>query len=139
MDQLPERPGRANAGDDSPYVVKTNSIFDELLTVKAVYVLYLVGLLTGGVTSLIGVVIAYVQRANVADTSEWEFSHYQYQIRTFWIGFLYMAVGMILMVVLIGYLVWLFWLVWMVVRCVQGLQLSAEQKPIPNPEGWWFN
>lgn len=51
-------------------------------TAKIVYVLYLVGILFG-LTTLIGVVMAYVNRG---DAPEWLKTHYQYQIRTFWIG-----------------------------------------------------
>ena len=44
-----------------------------------VYILYLVGLIAG-ITTVVGVVIAYVNRA---DAPEWVQSHYQFQIRTF--------------------------------------------------------
>ena len=52
-------------------------------TVKLVYILYLVGLLTGGLTFIIGAVIAYM---NKDDAEEWLQSHYRFQVRTFWIG-----------------------------------------------------
>jgi uncharacterized membrane protein len=52
--------------------------------VLTVYILYLVGFLTG-ITVLVGVVIAYLQRDNTDRISQ---SHFQFQIVTFWIGLL---------------------------------------------------
>ena len=146
MDQFPEHqpPEHQSPDQREPNLTSARpntSFIDELLSAKAVYVLYLAGLVTGGVSSIVGVVVAYIQGNNLDSTQvqEWERSHYQYQIRTFWIGLLYMIVGSILLFVLVGFLVWLFWLIWLVVRCVKGLQFAAEQKPIPNPTGWWLS
>ena len=52
---------------------------------KIVYILYLVSLLFG-ITGIIGVVMAYI---NKDDAPEWLQTHYQFQIRTFWIGALF--------------------------------------------------
>ena len=52
---------------------------------KIVYILYLVSLLFG-ITGIIGVVMAYI---NKDDAPEWVQTHYQFQIRTFWIGALF--------------------------------------------------
>jgi uncharacterized membrane protein len=59
--------------------------------VLAVYLLYLVGFLTG-ITALVGVVIAYLQRDSTDRISQ---SHFQFQITTFWIGVLYFFVGLL--------------------------------------------
>jgi uncharacterized membrane protein len=56
----------------------------------AVYVLYLVGYITG-ITVLIGVVIAYSQATRSARSPIK--SHYTFQVRTFWIGLIYLVVG----------------------------------------------
>jgi uncharacterized membrane protein len=53
--------------------------------VLTVYILYLVGFLAG-ITVLVGLVIAYLQRDNTDRLSQ---SHFQFQISTFWIGLLY--------------------------------------------------
>jgi uncharacterized membrane protein len=50
--------------------------------VLTVYILYLVGFLTG-ITVLVGLVIAYLQRDRTDRVSQ---SHFQFQITTFWIG-----------------------------------------------------
>src|SRR6201982_2191752 len=82
-----------------------------------VYILYLVGFLTG-ITVLVGVVIAYLQRDSTDRVSQ---SHFQFQITTFWIGLLYFFVGLFTIHFGIGVVILLWWLVWTVIRCVKGL------------------
>lgn len=101
---------------------------------KVVYILYLAGLLTG-VTTLIGVIMAYV---NKNDAPEWLRTHYRFQIRTFWIGFVYIIVGSILSLMIIGYFILLFWVVWVIIRCVKGLKYVGQNSPYPNPASWLF-
>jgi len=101
-------------------------------TAKIVYVLYLVSLVFG-VTSLVGVIVAYV---NVGDAPEPLKNHYRFQIRTFWIGLLYSAVGALLAFVMVGFLVLAFAAVWLIVRCVKGLKHLDRREPYPNVETW---
>ncbi len=101
---------------------------------KIIYVLYLVALVLP-LTGIIGVVMAYI---NKSDAPEWLKSHYQFQIRTFWIGAIYMFVGAILAILLIGYLVLLFWVVWLIVRSIKGLMTLNQNQAHPNPTGWLF-
>src|SRR5205085_1670163 len=54
-----------------------------------VYLLYFAGYLTG-ITKIIGVIIAHLQWRSADPIAR---SHFQFQIRTFWIGLLYLAVG----------------------------------------------
>ncbi len=65
-------------------------------------------------------------------------SHYQWQIRTFWIGILYFVIGVVLCFVLIGILVLLFWFIWTLVRTVKGVLALNENRPIANPTSWLF-
>jgi uncharacterized membrane protein len=99
---------------------------------KIIYILYLVAIIFG-ITGLIGVVMAYVYRN---DAPSWLQSHYQFQIRTFWIGLLYFLIGLALTFLLIGYLVLLFWVVWVVIRCVKGIKALDQQEAPQNPTGW---
>ena len=101
----------------------------------AVYILYLASYVVG-ITALVGVIIAHVQIGSTADPMLR--SHYQWQIRTFWIGLLYFVVGVVLCFVLIGILVLLFWFIWTVVRTVKGLLALNENRPIANPTSWMF-
>jgi uncharacterized membrane protein len=102
--------------------------------VLTVYILYLVGFLTG-ITVLVGVVIAYLQRNRTDRVSQ---SHFQFQITTFWIGLLYIFVGILTLHFLIGALVLLWWVIWTVIRCVKGLLALNLGEAIRYPNSWWF-
>jgi uncharacterized membrane protein len=102
--------------------------------VLAVYILYLVGFLTG-ITVLVGVVIAYLQRERTDRVSQ---SHFQFQITTFWIGLVYFFLGLLTLHFAIGVLILLWWLVWTVIRCVKGLLALNLGVPIRSPNSWWF-
>jgi uncharacterized membrane protein len=106
-----------------------------LTTINIVYLLYLVGLLLP-VTGLIGVVVAYVNRNSASD--DWTQSHYRFQIRTFWIGTLYLVVGIALAPVMIGYVIVLFWAVWLIIRAVKGIKFSTQKQPLPDEASWLF-
>jgi uncharacterized membrane protein len=99
-----------------------------------VYVLYCVGYFTV-ISALIGVIIAHVK---VHDTDPVLRSHYQFQIRTFWIGLLYLAIGIPLCIVLIGIPVLAWWLLWSLIRIIKGFISVNEYKPIANPRSWLF-
>lgn len=103
-------------------------------TANIIYILYLAGLVVG-ITGLVGVIMAYI---NKGDAPDWLQTHYQFQIRTFWIGFLYAIIGMITIPIFIGFLILLFWLVWFIVRCVKGMQALGKKEAVANPTGWLF-
>jgi uncharacterized membrane protein len=98
-----------------------------------VYVLYLAALLVGGITALIGVVVAYVARG---DAPDWLDSHYRFQIRTFWISLVYGLVGGVLSLIVIGWFVLLFLLIWWIVRCAKGLLALRRGEPIRDVTTW---
>jgi uncharacterized membrane protein len=79
--------------------------------------------------------MAYINKSEAPD---WLKTHYQFQIRTFWIGLLYVLIGMVSSVILIGYLVLLFWVVWLVIRCVKGMKSLDQKEAHPDPAGWLF-
>lgn len=101
---------------------------------KIAYILYLTSLIFG-ITSVAAVIIAYVNRN---DGPAWLDSHYHFQIRTFWIGLLFLCVSVLLMIVLIGYLLMLLWVIWLVVRCIKGLKYLGRQQAHPDPMSWMF-
>ena len=82
-----------------------------------------------------GVIIAYVK---VDDTDPVMQSHFRFQIRTFWIGLLYLAIGLPSRLVLIGLPIVAWWFIWSLIRIVKGGLLSIEHKPIANPKSWLF-
>jgi uncharacterized membrane protein len=99
-----------------------------------VYVLYLAAYFTG-ITAIIGVIIAHLQAGTPDPVLR---SHYRFQIRTFWVGLLYLIVGGVLSFVLVGYLVLFWWFVWSLIRNIKGLLALNERRPINNPASWMF-
>jgi uncharacterized membrane protein len=99
-----------------------------------VYILYFVAYFTG-ITGLIGVIIAHVKVGTADPVLD---SHYRFQIRTFWIGILYLVVGTILTIILVGVAILFWWFVWSLVRNVKGVLALNENRPIVNPTSWMF-
>jgi len=95
--------------------------------------LYLLSGLTG-ITGIVGIVLAFVWKGE--PHAEWEESHYQYLINTFWLGLAGSVIGFLLLIVLIGALVLLAVAVLVVVRCVLSLIKAQKQQPMPNPGTW---
>ena len=101
-------------------------------TALIVYILYLVGLAVG-VTAIVGVVMAYVNRA---DAPEWVQTHYRFQIRTFWIGLLYALISLVTMIIVVGIFFGIFTFIWWIVRCVKGLKSLTQGAAYENPATW---
>jgi len=99
-----------------------------------VYVLYFVGYFTV-ITAVIGVIMAHLQ---VSTADPMLKTHYQFQIRTFWIGLLYIVVGTVLTLVFVGVLVLLWWFIWSLIRSIKGILALNENRPIANPDSWLF-
>jgi uncharacterized membrane protein len=97
-----------------------------------IYILYLASFIAG-VTSLIGVIMAYVYKDQAP---AWVQSHYRYQIRTFWIGALYGLIGAASFVIVIGGFILLFTVIWYIVRCVKGMQRVSAGQPVENVTTW---
>lgn len=101
---------------------------------KIIYVLYLIGLVSG-VTAVIGVVMAYVYRDSAPD---WLKTHYELQIRSFWMVLLYGLIAGVLCLILVGFLLLFLIAIWWIVRCVKGLKCVSEGAPYPNYQSWLF-
>jgi uncharacterized membrane protein len=129
----PDDPVAKEAAMAVPYETQRPIVSDNMLA-AGIYLLYCAGYFTV-ISALIGVTIAH---AKVDDTDSVLRSHYQFQIRTFWIGLLYNAIGIPLCLVLIGFPVLAWWLVWSLIRIIKGIVLLNEGKPIANPQSWLF-
>src|SRR5262245_391588 len=103
-------------------------------TAKVIYILYLVGLVVG-VTAIVGVIMAYVNKDTAPD---WLKTHYHYQIRTFWISILYWCVSIMLCFILIGFALLVVVLVWWIIHSVKGLQALEKRAPIADVSAWGF-
>lgn len=125
----PEQPAQK---PETPSAPASTSGFD-FNRPTVVSLLYLSSFILG-ITVIVGVVLAYVWKGEAH--AEWETSHYDYLIRTFWIGLIGGVVSVLLMIVLIGFLLMLAVGVLVVVRCVLSIVNAQKQQPMPNPETW---
>ena len=104
---------------------------EQLKTLKTltlvVYALQALAFLNG-ITAIVGVVINYIKREEVAGT--WLESHFRWQIRTFWFGLLWAVVGAILFIVVIGWFVLMADAIWIIYRIVKGWLNFNEGKPM---------
>ena len=99
-----------------------------------IYVLYLLALVSG-ITGIIGVVMAYMYKDGAP---EWLRSHYELQIRTFWIGLLYAFIAGVLCAILVGFVLLFVVALWWIVRCVKGLKHLDQRTPYPDRLSWGF-
>ncbi|WP_199181104.1 DUF4870 family protein [Chromobacterium alticapitis] len=93
-----------------------------------VYILQAVSLLVG-VTGIVAVIINYVKRDEVRGTL-YE-SHFEWQIRTFWLALLGYVVGAVLTWLLVGFVILFAVWVWYIYRVVKGFLYFNDRKPMP--------
>ena len=115
-----------------PFPPANAPLNDERQMAFVVYLCYLGSFIVQPL-SLVGVVLAYVYRDAAPD---WLKAHFAYQIRTFWIGLLYLAVSVLLCFVLIGFVLLLACMAWFVVRCALGIDRILKREPPANPQSW---
>lgn len=107
----------------------------------AAWILHALAPFTGGLSAVVGVIVAYTQKARAADLAR---AHFEAQIRLFWSGLIWSVlfavawgVSLLLTTIFIGVpLVFLFWAamvllgVWFAVKSVMGaLALSGDRAP----------
>jgi uncharacterized membrane protein len=95
-----------------------------------VYALQAAGFFVG-ITWIIAVIVDYVKRDDARGT--WLESHYRWQIRTFWFGLLWGAIGGILVLVLVGFIVLAADAIWIIYRIVKGWLNLVDNKPMETP------
>jgi uncharacterized membrane protein len=98
-----------------------------------IYALHIAGVATGGLTCLIGAILAYISRK---DAPDWLASHYEFQIRTFWLALLFSVISGVLTMVWVGVVMLVAVGLWVVVRGVVGLSTLLKGQPYPTPKNW---
>jgi uncharacterized membrane protein len=112
-----------------------------------VYGLHALSLLTGIVTvativgsfltgwpSIIAVILNYVKRDEARGT--WVESHFRWQIRTFWFGFLWVGLCLVFVVLTLGIGMLIAWLpmllvgFWFIYRIVKGWMRLVDRQPV---------
>ena len=94
---------------------------------QVVYVLYALSYFTG-ITAIVGIIINYVKKEDVAGT--WLESHFRWQIRTFWFGLLWAVIGAATVVILIGFAILFANFCWIIYRIVKGWLNLNDNKPM---------
>ncbi|KPN71393.1 membrane protein [Neisseria sp. 83E34] len=98
----------------------------------AVYILYAASILVG-ITAIVGVIIAYIKRDEMAGTIYYD--HMQYLIKTFWIALAGSIIGWITSFIGIGLIVLFIVGLWFIYRVVVGFIKFNDNKPV-SAEGW---
>ncbi|MGV9009353.1 DUF4870 domain-containing protein [Brevundimonas sp.] len=127
--------------DPGPAPVTTDS--HKTLTI-ILYVLSLAGFVTGGITSIVALVIGLVKKDEVRGTiyeSHFEFANWT-NIWMLVAGLAITIVGTLLMIVLIGFIILpgglVLLAVWYGVRLILGLIKLMDNRPVDNPRGFLF-
>jgi uncharacterized membrane protein len=96
------------------------------------YALLALGLFTGWLAAFAAMLLAYVKRD---DAAGWLATHYAYQLRTFWWGLAWTALGWLLFVLIIGmlgpsWIIWGFAWLWGCYRVIKGWLRLVDQRPM---------
>jgi uncharacterized membrane protein len=99
-----------------------------------IYILYIIGFFTG-ITALIGVVLAYINRNQFDPASN---SHFNRQIKIFWRGvifaifiFITYFIGAITIILMpIAWILMLWWFIWTVIAIARGMSALNRSQPI---------
>jgi len=97
------------------------------------YGLLIAGVVSGGFTCVIAVILAYVSRK---DAPEWLGRHYEFQIRTFLLGLLFAVISVLLTTISVGVVLLVATGLWVVVRGIFGLSSLFKNEPYPTPKSW---
>ncbi|ENU30901.1 hypothetical protein EAH57_11145 [Acinetobacter sp. 2JN-4] len=97
-----------------------------------IYVLYAVSIIVG-LTCIAAIIMNYIKRDEVQGT--WLASHFEWQIKTFWVTLIAGVIGFVLSFILIGIPILLAATIWFIYRIVKGLIVFNDNKPIGD--GWF--
>lgn len=99
-----------------------------------IYILYLIAILLP-ILPILGVVFAYVFEN---DAQNFLKSHYQYLIRSFWLGILYFGIASLLLLLVIGVILVPLCVIWWLIRSAKGLKSLLRNEAIAQPKTWLF-
>ena len=109
-----------------------------LSTAKVIYILLIISTLIG-ITGIIAVIMAYVNKNDSIESAGiWLQTHYRFQIRTYWIGLLYVLIGALTLQLTIGFFVLVFTFFWIIIRCAKGLKQLENKQAVQNINSWMF-
>lgn len=127
MEQRPEAP--------MPYPGSDAGRARDMRTLTHIlYGLYALHWFTGGISIIVAVIIAYLKRDDTAGTPSQP--HFEWLIRTFWMGLVGYIIGGVLVFVFIGFAVLTAVSIWMLYRIVKGWLYLYDNKPLDSRA--WF-
>lgn len=94
-----------------------------------VYTLQALGFFTGGLTMVAGVMVNYIKMED-AEGSLYH-SHFRWQVRTFWWGLLWLAIGLPACLIVIGYAILAADAFWIIYRIIKGFIYWNDKRPMP--------
>jgi uncharacterized membrane protein len=115
------------------HTVITQQESENSVTKKVAYGIYILYVLPG--LPIVGVIFAYVFEKDAKTILK---SHYQYLIRSFWIGILYTVVSLVLCPFVIGIALLVLSGIWWIIRMARGLRSLLYNEAIINPTSWIF-
>ena len=109
-----------------------NSLPTSTITATIIYIVLIAGLFIPFI-GIVALIVAYVSKG---DNPVWLDENYRYQIRTFWIGALYLFLSFLLTFVVIGYITLAITYIWYIIRCAKGLKALGKEKAPANVSSW---
>ena len=86
-----------------------------------------------GWPSIIAVILNYVKRGEARET--WLYSHFSWQLRTFWYALLWLVIGAVLFLTVAGIpfalAVWFGTGIWVLYRLIRGWLALSSRQPMP--------
>lgn len=108
-------------------IVEAEKIKSEKTLTTIIYALYAASFFVG-ITVIIAIIMNYIKKDDVAGT--FLESHFKWQMRTFWFGFLWSIVGGALAIFFVGYFVLAANVIWLIYRIVKGFLKLNDNKPM---------
>lgn len=102
---------------------RTNNNLKQLTMI--IYILYLLSAFVG-VTALAAIIINYLKRDEVVGT--YLETHFRWQMRTFWFGLLWAAVGALSIGLIVGIFILIANSIWLLYRMLRGLLALNDNK-----------
>jgi uncharacterized membrane protein len=87
-----------------------------------------IGSFVASVPSIVAVILNYVKRSDARGT--WVYSHYRWQIRTFWFAMLWGILGVVSIIVLIGLAILGVLTLWLIYRIIRGWLRLRSHRPM---------
>ena len=101
---------------------------NQMMFMHIVYGLFAFGLFSAWATSIIGVIICYIKREDVAGT--WLESHVSWHLRTFWWGLFWGLLGWLTFWFGLGFVIWIAAWIWALYRIIKGWLRLSEGRTI---------